>query len=410
MIRPWLLFFALTASCIPVRGQDELLAVRVDGRVIFEVGMAGSTSAVERVRSIDRRIDRLLENPQAIVQATIQPSLTNATERVITVSGTPVVTVTEADAQDHLTSVEDLARQWATALDLALERGKERRLSPGARFRTEVQSSVQTALARLLESAVTVVPRALAALVVLGLFWALAASLRWVMRMVFCRIVSDRTVENLIRQVAYYSTWALGLVVAADALGFDAETVITGLGLTSLALGFALKDILSNFVSGLLILLLRPFELGDQIVVGETEGAVERIELRATHIRTYDGRAVVVPNAEVFTSRIINNTEAPLRRGSVSLFLAYDQDLRRAVEVVGIAVPPVEGVISKPAPSVRVRDLGADDITIEARFWTDSRRSDFLATMSAVREAIVTALKQAGVGLPNPDVRILKRR
>lgn len=409
MMRPWLLLIVLIASCIPVRAQDELLTVRVDGRAILQAGAAGSTNAVERVRRIERRIARLFKNPRAIVPAMVQPSPTNATERVITVSGVPIVTVTEADAQDHLTSVEVLAGQWATALDLALQRGKERRLSPGARFRTEVQASVQTAFARLLESTVTIVPRALAALLVLGLFWALAASLRWIMRMVFSRIVSDRTVENLIKQVAYYSVWALGLVVAADALGFDAETVITGLGLTSLALGFALKDILSNFVSGLLILMLRPFELGDQIVVGETEGVVERIELRATHIRTYDGRAVVVPNAEVFTSRVINNTEAPIRRGSVSLFLGYDQDLRRAVDIVANAVPLVEGVIPEPAPSVRVQELTENDIRIEARFWTDSRRSDFLTTTSAARAAIVTALKQGRIGLPNPDVRILKQ-
>jgi len=198
--------------------------------------------------------------------------------------------------------------------------------------------------------------------------------------------------------------------VALDAFGFDPRTVATGLGLTGLALGFALKDVLSNFVSGILILTLRPFELGDQIVVDETEGNVERIELRATQLRTYDGRVVLVPNAEVFTSRIINNTAAPIRRSSVELFIGYDSDLQKVVNVVTDAAQSAAGVLAEPRVSVRIRELGQDDVVVEVRFWTDSRRSDFVATTSAVRIAIVGALKQAGIGLPDPDVRILVPR
>jgi small-conductance mechanosensitive channel len=179
---------------------------------------------------------------------------------------------------------------------------------------------------------------------------------------------------------------------------------------TGLALGFALKDILSNFISGILILVLRPFELGDQIVVGETEGNVERIELRATQLRTYDGRVVLVPNAEVFTSRITNNTAAPIRRSSVTLFIGYDSDLQTAVTVMTEAAQATEAVLKDPPVSVRIRELGQDDILVVVRFWTDSRRSDFVATTSAVRGAIVLAFKDAGIGLPDPDVRVLMLR
>src|SRR5690606_22039946 len=140
-------------------------------------------------------------------------------------------------------------------------------------------------------------------------------AVRALMKKVVRRLANDLTVENLVRQVSYYAVWVLGIIVAASAFGLEPSTLATGLGLTSLALGFALKDILSNFVSGLLILTLRPFQLGDQIIIGETEGSVERIELRATQIRTYDGRRVLVPNAETFTSRVTNNTAAPIRRG-----------------------------------------------------------------------------------------------
>lgn len=210
------------------------------------------------------------------------------------------------------------------------------------------------------------------------------------------------TTENLVKQLAYYMVWTTGIIVAVDALGFDPQTVLAGLGLTSLALGFALKDILSNFVSGIIILALRPFEIGDQIQVGETEGNVERIELRATQIRTYDGRAVLVPNAELFTSRITNNTWAPVRRASAELFLDYQADLRKAVEIILETLRDTEGVLSEPEPSVRIRELGPFGMRIEARFWTDSRRSDFLLTTSRVRIGITESLKAKDIPLPNP--------
>lgn len=366
---------------------------------MFRVGAAGETTASTRAAQIERRLTTLLQNPQAIAPAVVQAQ--NET-RVITVAAVPVVTVTTADAQENLIGVDALAAQWAQSINAALTRGRENRETRLGRFSSEIQASVETAFARLLESAIMIVPRFLAALVVISLFWAVAAGVRWLMRIIFRRIVEDLTVENLIKQVAYYAVWALGLIVAADALGFDPQTVITGLGLTGLALGFALKDIISNFVSGILILVLRPFELGDQIVVGETEGSVERIELRATQIRNYDGRVVMVPNADVFTSRITNNTANPVRRGSVDMFIGYDADLRTAIKTMETAAQTADGTLDEPKASVRVRELGADDVVLEVRFWTDSRRADFVKTTSNVREKVIEKLKEAEIGLPNP--------
>lgn len=399
------ILIAAHAYASPLAAQDGRATVRVDGRSVLRVGAADSGSAVERAARIERRVATLLENPRALAPAQVQPSGDGGAERIVTVAGVPVVTVSLADAEDNVTTVDALSAQWARALDAAIERAATRRLSLGGRFRAEVQGSVEAAFSRLAESAIRIVPRVLAALLVVGLFWFLASGMRWALRIVFRRVVEDRTVENLIKQVAYYAIWALGLMLAVDALGFQPQTVVTGLGLTGLALGFALKDIISNFVSGVLILTLRPFELGDEIVVGETEGNVERIELRATHIRTYGGRLVLVPNADVFTSRITNNTASPVRRAAVALHLGYDTDLRRMSAVAREATERTPGVLADPAPSVRVQDLGHDDVGIEVRFWADSRRSDFVATQSAVRAALLDALRQAGIALPDPDVR-----
>lgn len=403
-----IIFVMMSMSGTLVQAQDTRVTVRIDGRTLFRVGPSAEVDARTRARRIEQRIATLLQSPTTIPPAIA--SLTPEGDWVVTVAGVPVVNVTQTDAEDNLTTSPALAGQWALALDAALERAHERRQSAWGRFVTEVQGSVETAFARLVESAITIIPRALAALLVLGLFWLIATGVRLLMRIIFRRIIDDLTVENLIKQLAYYAVWTLGLIIALYALGFDLQAVATGLGLTSLALGFALKDILSNFVSGLLILALRPFELGDQVVIGETEGSVERIVLRATQIRTYDGRVVLVPNAEVFTSRITNNTSAPVRRGSVHLFLGYDSNLQAAINVMRDATQATTGVLPDPAASVRVRELGQDDIVLESRFWTDSRRSDYVATSSAVRLSIVDALKAAQIGLPDPDVRLLVPR
>ncbi len=275
-------------------------------------------------------------------------------------------------------------------------------------FSSEVESSVRTAFARLLESVITIIPRVFAAALVILLFGGIAVFVRWLIRVTFHRAFSDLTIENLVKQLAYYTIWVLGIIVAAAALGFDPQTVVTGLGLTSLALGFALKDIISNFISGILLLALRPFKIGDQIVVGETEGSVERIELRATQIKTYDGRTALVPNADVFTSRVINNTASPERGGAVEFFLDYGCDLRRAISVIAEATRRAEGVLQTPTPTVRVKNLTENAMQIEALFRTDSRRADFMATASAIRHNALNALKDAGIDLPDSNLRVLK--
>lgn len=386
-----------------VVAQSDRATVRVDGRPVFRVGGADSSDAAERALRIENRLGILLENPRAIGPARVER--TAGRDLAVSVSGVSVVTVTPADAEDNVTSLEDLAVQWARAIDAALASARERRLSRFGRFGAEVRGAVTAAFSRLAESAIRIVPRALAALLVLALFWLLAAGARRLMRFVFHRIVADLTVENLIQQTAFFAIWTLGLIVTVDALGFRPQSVATGLGLTGLALGFALKDIISNFVSGLLILSLRPFEIGDQIVVGETEGNVERIELRATQIRTYGGRLVLVPNAELFTSRVTNNTASPVRRTSVRIFLGYGADLRRALTAARSAAQGAEGVLEEPPVSVRLRELGASDLVLEVRFWADSRRSDLVATQSNVRAALLEAFRQAGIGLPEPDLR-----
>lgn len=381
--------------------QESVATVRLDGRTLFRIGADAELEARPRARQVEKQLAAVLETPQGITRARIEEAGEDGENRQISVAGRPLVEVTPMDAEANGETIETLARQWAALIDSALETAVERRDSERGRFVTSVQASVETAFARLLESAIQTIPRILAAVLVLLLFWGLAVGVRALMRLIFSRLGDDRTVENLVRQVSYYTVWLLGLIVAASAFGLEPGTLATGLGLTSLALGFALKDILSNFVSGLLILTLRPFELGDQIIIGETEGSVERIELRATQIRTYDGRRVLVPNAETFTSRVTNNTAAPIRRGKVVCTLGYGIDIDATSQVMCQAAQDTPGVLATPPASVQLSELGTAELVFDVEFWCDSRRSDFVMTASQVRKALVVALRAAGVALPD---------
>lgn len=385
----------------PTWAQEGVATVRLDGRALLRIGPSEELEARPRARQIERRLAAVLETPQGITHARISPSDTDDNSLHISVAGRPVIVVYPSDAEANGQPIERLASDWAEIIDQALATAVQRRESDRDRFVTSVQSSVETAFARLLESGISIIPRVLAALLVLLLFWGLATAVRGLMKKLVGRLANDLTVENLVRQVSYYAIWVVGIIVAASAFGLEPGTLATGLGLTSLALGFALKDILSNFVSGLLILTLRPFQLGDQIIIGDTEGSVERIELRATQIRTYDGRRVLVPNAETFTSRVTNNTAAPVRRGKVVCTLGYSVDIDTVSALMRDATQHTSGVLATPEATVQIVDMTATHLVFDVQFWCDSRRSDFVATASEVRKSLVATLRDAGVKLPN---------
>ncbi len=390
----------------PVRLQAQNdRGVRLDGDLIFRVGPSGQTTANVRAQQIESSLLALVERPTGNLEPVVRRDDADRTSFVVAVGGTTIVTVTPDDAAANGTTVERLAASWADQLRDALARARDRRTSAWQRFRAQVAGNIRTAIARLLETIAGTLPRMLAAALVLLLVWGVATLVRRLGRASVPSLIRDVTIQNLVRQIAYFGVWLVGILVALDAFGFNPQTFVTGLGLTSVALGFALKDIVSNLVSGMMLQALRPFELGDQIVVGPTEGSVEEINLRATHIRTYDGRLVLVPNGDILTSRVTNNTAAPLRSGSVEIYLDYGQDVSHAMAVAQQIARETPGVAPTPAAYARVGNLDTAGMMMEVKFWTDSQRADFIATSCAVRLAVMLALKQAGIALPNTGPR-----
>lgn len=183
--------------------------------------------------------------------------------------------------------------------------------------------------------------------------------------------------------------------------------IISMLGIGSVAIGFAFRDILQNFLAGLLLLIRRPFRRGDQIVVKDFEGTVEHIESRATYIKTYDGRQVIIPNADIYTSPVVVNTAFNLRRDEYDVGIGYGDDLSAACEAFRDAVAAQEGVLPDPQPEALPWELAESTVNVRLRWWTHSMRSDQVHVRARVIAAVFKAAKENGVDLAFPTQVLL---
>lgn len=362
----------------------------VRGQPIFQVGSVGSVSASQRAQIVNRRIAGILAQPQANrnVTAVPDPSRGIAT---LQVGNRVLLTVTQQDAQDFNVNVETLAQQWSQELNQAFEQ-PPLAIDVGQRLYSTVRQFQRDTIDNL--------PSFLGATLALLSTWILAASVRRVTLLGSRQWEVDRNSKILVSRLMYGGVWVIGSVVALGVLGLDFATLVGTLGLTSVAIGFSLRDVLSNYFSGIILLASRPFRLGDQIIIKEFEGTVTQIQLRATTLKTYDGRVVYIPNQEVFSATITNNTACTTRRNTVTVGIDYNSDITKAKQIINEAVLGVEGVEADPRPDILVRELAASTVNIEVRFWINSRRLPFLETTSLVVQAIKEALMQAGVDMP----------
>ncbi len=194
----------------------------------------------------------------------------------------------------------------------------------------------------------------------------------------------------------------LSLSVMLSILGVDINSLVTGLGLTSLALGFALKDTIEQSLTGVLILFQRPFKVGDVIEIDNVEGTVMDVAIRTTNIRTFDGLYVLIPNNRVYQAVIRNKTHYTTRRFEVALNIAFASDLLRVQTVVLEAVSSVPGVLRDPAPMVSFDNFDAATIRAIARYWIEPLVTDAVAIRTVIARAITDACMQAGIAIPAP--------
>ena len=178
--------------------------------------------------------------------------------------------------------------------------------------------------------------------------------------------------------------------------------ILASLGVGSVAIGFAFKDILQNMLAGILILIRQPFQVGDQIISGDQEGTVERIETRATFLKTYDGRSVVIPNSDIYTDKVTVNTAYDQRRSQYDIGVGCNDDWGKAKKLILEAAASCEGVSKDPAPEVIPIALADFSNNIRLRWWTASDQSSVIHTFGRVLEAVYKNLDKNGVDMPYP--------
>ncbi len=241
--------------------------------------------------------------------------------------------------------------------------------------------------------------------IVFLLFLAIAYAVRRIVKATSLKASLDSMLASLLARMAYIIVVVLGIFVAATVIfpGITPGSLIAGLGIGSVALGFAFKDVMQNLLAGFLILLYRPFKIGDQIKVDDYEGDVEEINVRATKIKTYDGERVVIPNSDLYMKSVLVRTAFPFRRTKITVGIGYDESHEEARRILLDVLKNTEGVLDEPAPDVDVVELADSSVNLKMLYWTDSFQSSTRKTADRVVSAAKTALDKAGIEIPFPQ-------
>lgn len=209
-------------------------------------------------------------------------------------------------------------------------------------------------------------------------------------------------IKILLRRLTKWALIVMGTIAALQQVEINVTSFIAGLGVVGFALAFAFQGIAKNFIAGALLLLQRPFQLGDVIQVQDFTGRVTNISLRDTTIETFDGQEVVIPNADVYASPIVNRSTHPLRRKSFTIGLGYEEDIGRARKVFQKALSAVPGVKDEPAPRVVCTNLADSWVELTAYYWFTPGEVDYFEMSSGAIQVIKEAAEREGIDLPYP--------
>jgi small-conductance mechanosensitive channel len=227
----------------------------------------------------------------------------------------------------------------------------------------------------------------------------------------------DNIVIDLLNKFSGAIVYATAAVIALDVLGVNVMPFIAGAGVLGVAVGFAAKDTLSNLIAGILLIIDRPFEIGDRIEVWSVPtgnaswGDVIEIGLRATRIKTTDNIVVIIPNNEIMTRDIVNYTSISTSiRVRINIGIAYDADLPKAKKLIVEAARSADWILTNPAPKVVVRNFGESSVDLQARVWIkDARRR--MDTIDYITDTVKTLFDENGIEIPFPkrDITIVER-
>ncbi len=248
-------------------------------------------------------------------------------------------------------------------------------------------------------------PNLVVAVLVVVLFFLLAKVLRNTITKLLRKVSANEAINNLLSTLLFVAVVATGIFIALGILDLTdvVTTLLAGVGIIGLALGFAFQDIAANFISGILIAVRQPFKIGDLIESGDYFGKVSDINLRTTTIRSLQGLDVLIPNKDIFGNPVVNYTRTQDRRVDLSVGVSYGDDLEKVKDLTLETVSNLDSINQDKDVTLFYNEFGGSSINFTVRFWAKSpKQPDFLQAQSDAIMAIQRAYDQNDIVIPFP--------
>lgn len=255
-------------------------------------------------------------------------------------------------------------------------------------------------LAAWTDKFVEALPNILTAILILVVSYYAGVLLGRVLKRVLERHNAEVGVIYLLSRGLKWTIISLGFIAALQ-IFFNVTAFLAGLGIIGFTIGFALQNIMQNFVSGVILLVQQPFKVGHVVSVAGYDGTVLKIGLRTTEMKTLDGRLVFLPNADVLSQPIINFTRASLRRVDLPIGVSYSADPENVRNLILAEVKDIPGCMNDPEPTVLFQSFGASSIDLTLFFWVDTTITSNVAAKDAVLVRIKKAFAEAGIDIPS---------
>lgn len=247
-------------------------------------------------------------------------------------------------------------------------------------------------------------PKVIGALVLLFAAWVVSG---WVSRLVYRSLKLAKIDETLARFATKFTWWGmlvLGLVGCLETFDVKTTSYAAAIGAVGFSIGLAFQGALGNFAAGIMLLVFRPYKVGDVIIVGGQTGKVDEIDLFSTTLDTPDNRRIMIPNGSIFGNTIENTSYHQTRRVEVAVGAGYAADIDQTYEVLMRAVCAVPGILSDPAPEVVLLELADSSVNWSVRAW--SAAADFGLVKQRTIRAVKLAMDQAGIEIPFPQMDV----
>lgn len=251
-------------------------------------------------------------------------------------------------------------------------------------------------------------PRVLAALSILIIGWIAARVLAGVAARVMTRARLDLTLVRFLKNLVYMLLMALVVIFTLGKLGVDTTSFAAVIAAAGLAIGLALQGSLGNFASGVMIIGLRPFKVGDAVEIAGVAGKVETVGVFATELIKPDNTKIIVPNGSITADNIVNYTANDTRRIDMVAGIGYDDDIEQAKAIFNRILAEHPKVLEEPAPQVAVSELADSSVNFIVRPWVAA--GDYWAVRFEVTERIKIELDKAGISIPYPQQEVHMRQ